>query len=107
MIAAILFISFFVMLIIGLPIAICLGMSSAITVFVASSTDPKFSMLDLSIIATNTYTGIARFMLLAIPLPGREKRQMSRHMPGEMKPGLTAWMQHLSQYRLPAIYGSL
>ncbi|MCR4589904.1 MAG: TRAP transporter large permease [Lachnospiraceae bacterium] len=67
MIAAILFISFFVMLIIGLPIAICLGMSSALTVLVASATDPKFSMLDLSIIATNTYTGTAKFLLLAIP----------------------------------------
>ncbi len=67
MIAAILFVSFFVMLIIGLPIAICLGMSSALTVLVASTTDPKFSMLDLSIIATNTYTGTAKFLLLAIP----------------------------------------
>ncbi len=67
MIAAILFVSFFIMLIIGLPIAICLGMSSALTVLVASATDPKFSMLDLSIIATNTYTGTAKFLLLAIP----------------------------------------
>ena len=55
------------MLIIGVPIAICLGMSSALTVLVASATDPKFSMLDLSIIATNTYTGTAKFLLLAIP----------------------------------------
>ena len=68
MVAAILFISFFIMLIIGLPIAICLGMSSALTVLVASATDPKFSMLDLSIIATNTYTGTAKFLLLAIPV---------------------------------------
>ena len=67
MITAVLFISFFVMLIIGLPIAICLGMSSALTVLVASAMDPKFSMLDLSIIATNTYTGTAKFLLLAIP----------------------------------------
>ena len=67
MIAAILFISFFIMLIIGVPISICLGMSSALTVLVASATDPKFSMLDLSIIATNTYTGTAKFLLLAIP----------------------------------------
>ena len=67
MIAAVLFISFFIMLIIGLPIAICLGMSSAITVLFASAVDPKFSMLDLSIIATNTYTGTAKFLLLAIP----------------------------------------
>ncbi len=67
MITAILFISFFAMLIIGVPIAICLGMSSALTVLVASAVDPKFSMLDLSIIATNTYTGTAKFLLLAIP----------------------------------------
>lgn len=67
MIAAVLFISFFIMLIIGLPIAICLGMSSALTVLIASATDPRFSMLDLSIIATNTYTGTAKFLLLAIP----------------------------------------
>ncbi len=67
MITAVLFISFFIMLIIGMPIAICLGMSSALTVLVASATDPKFSMLDLSIIATNTYTGTAKFLLLAIP----------------------------------------
>ncbi len=67
MITAILFISFFIMLLIGLPIAICLGMSSALTVLAASALDPKFSMLDLSIIATNTYTGTAKFLLLAIP----------------------------------------
>ncbi|MDO4522884.1 MAG: TRAP transporter large permease [Eubacteriales bacterium] len=68
MITAILFISFFAMLLIGLPIAICLGMSSVLTVLYASNFVKKFSMLDLSIVATNTYTGIAKFLLLAIPL---------------------------------------
>lgn len=67
MITAILFISFFAMLIIGMPIAICLGLSSVITVFYASHFVQKFSMLDLSIVATNTYTGISKFLLLAIP----------------------------------------
>ena len=67
MISAILFISFFVMLLIGLPIAICLGMSSVITVLYASNFVKKYANLNLSIVATNTYTGIAKFLLLAIP----------------------------------------
>ena len=67
MITAILFVSFFVMLILGLPIAICLGMSSVLTILYATTFVQKFSMLNLSIIATNTYTGIAKFLLLAIP----------------------------------------
>ena len=67
MITAILFVSFFVMLILGLPIAICLGMSSVLTILYANTFVQKFSMLNLSIIATNTYTGIAKFLLLAIP----------------------------------------
>ncbi len=67
MLTAILFISFFIMLILGLPIAICLGMSSVLTILYATNFVQKFSMLDLSIIATNTYTGISKFLLLAIP----------------------------------------
>lgn len=67
MLTAILFISFFIMLIIGMPIAICLGLSSVLTVLYASNFVPKFSALTLSIVATNTYTGIAKFLLLAIP----------------------------------------
>lgn len=67
MITAILFISFFVMLAIGVPIAICLGMSSALSLFYAISFVPEYSNMTLSIIATNTYTGIAKFLLLAIP----------------------------------------
>lgn len=67
MITAILFVSFFVMLLIGMPIAICLGMSSVLTILYASSFVRKFSNLTLSVVATNTYTGIAKFLLLAIP----------------------------------------
>ena len=67
MITGILFVTFFAMLIIGMPIAICLGMSSVITVLYASHFVKKYSMLTLSIVATNTYTGIAKFLLLAIP----------------------------------------
>ena len=67
MITAVLFLSFFVMLLIGLPIAVCLGMSSVLTVLYASSFVQKFSNLNLSIVATNTYTGISKFLLLAIP----------------------------------------
>lgn len=67
MITAILFISFFAMLIVGVPIAICLGMSSALAIFYAMRFVPQFKNLTLSIIATNTYTGIAKFLLLAIP----------------------------------------
>ena len=67
MLSAILFISFFVMLLIGMPIAICLGLSSVFTVLYAANFVPKYSMLTLSIVATNTYTGISKFLLLAIP----------------------------------------
>ncbi len=67
MITAILFISFFVLLILGVPIAICLGMSSTLAVLYASNFVPAYSNLTLNIIATNTYTGIAKFLLLAIP----------------------------------------
>ena len=67
MICAILFISFFAMLIIGVPIAICLGMSSTLAIIYAMNFVPQYSDLTLSIIATNTYTGTAKFLLLAIP----------------------------------------
>ena len=67
MLSAILFISFFAMLLIGMPIAICLGLSSVFTVLYAANFVPKYSMLTLSIVATNTYTGISKFLLLAIP----------------------------------------
>ncbi len=67
MITAVLFISFFVLLILGTPIAICLGMSAVLSLFTAITFFPQYSALSFSIIATNTYTGIAKFLLLAIP----------------------------------------
>lgn len=67
MITAVLFVSFFAMLILGVPIAICLGASSALTVLYASHFVEQFRTLTLSVVATNTYTGIAKFLLLAIP----------------------------------------
>ena len=67
MITAILFISFFAMLLIGMPIAICLGMSSVLTILYASHFVRKFANLTPSVVATNTYTGISKFLLLAIP----------------------------------------
>ena len=67
MITTVLFVSFFIMLIIGMPIAICLGLSSVLTLLYAINYVPKFASLSLSIVATNTYTGIAKFLLLAIP----------------------------------------
>ncbi|MCD8337009.1 MAG: TRAP transporter large permease [Lachnospiraceae bacterium] len=67
MITAVLFISFFILLFIGVPIGICLGLSSVLTILFASSTQLMYSNLNLSIIATNTYTGISKFLLLAIP----------------------------------------
>ena len=67
MITVILFGSFFAMLLIGMPIALCLGMSSVFTILYATNFVQKFQMLNLSIVATNTYTGISKFLLLAIP----------------------------------------
>ena len=67
MITLILFGSFFAMLLIGMPIALCLGMSSVFTILYATNFVQKFQMLNLSIVATNTYTGISKFLLLAIP----------------------------------------
>ncbi|WP_373219896.1 DctP family TRAP transporter solute-binding subunit [Ruminococcus sp. 5_1_39BFAA] len=59
MISAILFISFFVFLILGVPIAICLGLSSICAIL--------YSGTSLTIVATNMYSGISKFLLLAIP----------------------------------------
>lgn len=57
MISAILFVSFFVFLILGLPIAICLGLSSVCAIL--------YSGTSLTIVATNMYSGISKFLLLA------------------------------------------
>ena len=59
MISAILFISFFIFLILGVPIGICLGLSSVCAIL--------YSGTSLTIVATNMYAGISKFLLLAIP----------------------------------------
>lgn len=59
MISAILFISFFIFLLLGVPIAICLGLSSICAIL--------YSGTSLTIVATNMYSGISKFLLLAIP----------------------------------------
>ncbi len=59
MISAVLFLSFFVFLIMGVPIAICLGLSSVCAIL--------YSGTSLTIVATNMYAGISKFLLLAIP----------------------------------------
>ena len=59
MVSVILFLVFFVLLIIDVPIAICLGASSAAAIL--------FSGQNLAVIATNTYSGISKTLLLAIP----------------------------------------
>ena len=50
MISAVLFISFFIFLILGVPIAICLGLSSVCAIL--------YSGTSLTIVATNMYAGI-------------------------------------------------
>ena len=59
MISAILLISFFIFLILGVPIGICLGLSSVCAIL--------YSGTSLTIVATNMYSGISKFLLLAIP----------------------------------------
>lgn len=59
MISAVLFISFFIFLILGIPIGICLGLSSVCAIL--------YSGTSLTIVATNMYSGISKFLLLAIP----------------------------------------
>ena len=59
MISAVLFLSFFIFLIMGIPIGICLGLSSVCAIL--------YSGTSLTIVATNMYSGISKFLLLAIP----------------------------------------
>ncbi|MDO5550827.1 MAG: TRAP transporter large permease subunit, partial [Lachnospiraceae bacterium] len=59
MISVVLFISFFLFLILGVPISICLGLSSVCAIL--------YSGTSLTIVATNIYSGISKFLLLAIP----------------------------------------
>ncbi len=55
----ILFGSFFALLLLNVPISVCLGLSSVATLIYAG--------MPLNIIATNTYTGMSKFLLLSIP----------------------------------------
>ncbi len=59
MVTAVLFIVFFVLLILDVPIAICLGASSVAAILSAGQS--------LTVVATNTYSGISKTLLLAIP----------------------------------------
>ena len=59
MINLILFGSFFVMLLLNIPIAVSLGMSSIFALLYSGSA--------LTVIPTNVYSGMAKFLLLAIP----------------------------------------
>ncbi len=59
MISAVLFLSFFIFLLMGIPIGICLGLSSVCAIL--------YSGTSLTIVATNMYSGISKFLLLAIP----------------------------------------
>ena len=59
MVSTVLFLSFFVFLILNVPIAICLGLSSVCAIL--------YSGTSLTIVATNVYSGISKFLLLAIP----------------------------------------
>lgn len=59
MISAILFLTFFIFLLMGIPISMCLGLSSICAIL--------YSGTSLNIVATNMYSGISKFLLLAIP----------------------------------------
>lgn len=59
MVSVVLFVSFFIFLILNIPIAVCLGLSSACAIL--------YSGTSLTIVATNMYSGISKFLLLAIP----------------------------------------
>ena len=59
MINILLFGSFFIMLFLNVPISVSLGMSSLAAMI--------YSGDKLSIIPTNVYNGMAKFLLLAIP----------------------------------------
>lgn len=59
MVTAVLFLVFFVLLVLDVPIAICLGASSVAAILTAGQS--------LTVVATNTYSGISKTLLLAIP----------------------------------------
>lgn len=57
--AALLFVSFFILLLLNVPIAFCLGISSIVTM--------QFLDVSLTTLPMNIYAGIGKFTLLAIP----------------------------------------
>lgn len=59
MVNIILFGSFFVLLFLNVPVGFCLGISSILSLLYVN--------MSLSVIATNMYTGMSKFLLLAIP----------------------------------------
>jgi C4-dicarboxylate transporter DctM subunit len=58
--AAVLFVLFVVMLVAGVPIAVALGLAGTVAVFMMGT--------DLVAVATNVYTGIAKYPLIALPM---------------------------------------
>src|SRR5687768_12807112 len=60
MIPAVLFAGFFVMLLIGTPIGVALGLAGTLAVYLAD--------LGILSVPTNAYTGIAKYPLLAVPM---------------------------------------
>ena len=54
MISVILFLSFFIFLLVGIPIGICLGLSAICAIL--------YSGTSLTIVATNMYSGISKFL---------------------------------------------
>lgn len=59
MVTIVLFAVFFILLILNVPISICLGMSAIAALL--------YDGANLTIVATNMYSGISKFLLLAIP----------------------------------------
>lgn len=59
MVTVILFAVFFILLILNVPISICLGVSAIAALL--------YDGANLTIVATNMYSGISKFLLLAIP----------------------------------------
>lgn len=59
MVTIVLFAVFFILLILNVPISICLGMSAVAALI--------YDGANLTIVATNMYSGISKFLLLAIP----------------------------------------
>ena len=60
MVSAVLFITFFVLLVLNVPISVCLGLSSAAAIL--------YSGTSLTIVATNIYTGSSNFLILRTPI---------------------------------------